>query len=76
FEKLLEDVHLTWTQFGKKRDKIATLHEVVSRIGIQCLETPSERIGDGVKNFVTASERNRLKDTLRRFGEAMASEIL
>ncbi|GKB64861.1 hypothetical protein Tco_0921047 [Tanacetum coccineum] len=23
----LEEIHVTWTQFGKKRDKIATLHE-------------------------------------------------
>ncbi|GJR02857.1 hypothetical protein Tco_0525841 [Tanacetum coccineum] len=73
----------TWTQFGKKRDKIATLQEVVSRICIQCLETasqflatPSERTRDGVKNFVTASGCNRLKRNPRRSGEAMTLEIL
>nr|GEZ98071.1 zinc knuckle CX2CX4HX4C [Tanacetum cinerariifolium] len=41
YGKLLEEIHVTWTQFGKKRDKIAALHEVVLRISIQCLETTS-----------------------------------
>ncbi|GKD36819.1 hypothetical protein Tco_1257026, partial [Tanacetum coccineum] len=27
FGRHLEEIHVTWTQFGKKRDKIATLHE-------------------------------------------------
>ncbi|GJZ28985.1 hypothetical protein Tco_0573632 [Tanacetum coccineum] len=27
FERNLEEIHVTWTQFEKKRDKIATLHE-------------------------------------------------
>ncbi|GJX25928.1 hypothetical protein Tco_0232224 [Tanacetum coccineum] len=27
FERHLEKIHVTWTQFGKKRDKIETLHE-------------------------------------------------
>ncbi|GJY10125.1 hypothetical protein Tco_0378310 [Tanacetum coccineum] len=27
FGRHLEEIHMTWTQFGKKRDKIATLHE-------------------------------------------------
>ncbi|GJR73883.1 hypothetical protein Tco_0086248 [Tanacetum coccineum] len=26
--RALEEIHMTWTQFGKKRDKITTLHEV------------------------------------------------
>ncbi|GJR93614.1 MAK10-like protein [Tanacetum coccineum] len=58
--------------------KIATLHEVVSRKRIWCLETalqflatPSELTSDGVKIYVTASKRNHLKETLRRLGKAM-----
>ncbi|GJT44839.1 hypothetical protein Tco_0953554 [Tanacetum coccineum] len=27
FGRLLEEIYVTWTQFRKKRDKIATLHE-------------------------------------------------
>ncbi|GKA49259.1 hypothetical protein Tco_0742217 [Tanacetum coccineum] len=27
FGRHLEEIHVTWTQFGKKQDKIATLHE-------------------------------------------------
>ncbi|GJU25891.1 hypothetical protein Tco_1164512 [Tanacetum coccineum] len=83
FGKLLEEIHVTWTQFEKKQDKITTLHEVVSRMRVQFLETasqflamPSELTSDGVKIYVTASERNRLKRNTRRFGEAMASGIL
>ncbi|GKA30096.1 ribonuclease H-like domain-containing protein [Tanacetum coccineum] len=82
FGKLLEEIHVTWTQFRKKRDKIATLHEVVSRMRVQYLKmasqflvTPSELTSDGVRSCVTASERNRLKETLRRFGKATASRF-
>ncbi|GKF52719.1 hypothetical protein Tco_0159629, partial [Tanacetum coccineum] len=32
FGKLLKEIHVTWTQFGKKLHKITTLHEVVSRM--------------------------------------------
>ncbi|GJU35528.1 hypothetical protein Tco_1183882 [Tanacetum coccineum] len=80
FGKLLEDIHVTWTQFGKKRDKIAALHEVVSRICAKSLETasqflatPSEPTRDGVKIFVTMSEHNRLNRNPRRFNEAATS---
>ncbi|GJR33454.1 hypothetical protein Tco_1209138 [Tanacetum coccineum] len=80
FGKLLEEIHVTWTQFGKKKDKITTLHEVVSRMRVQCLETalqflamPPELTRDDVKSYVTTSERNRLKETLRRFSEATSS---
>ncbi|GJW20275.1 hypothetical protein Tco_0030897 [Tanacetum coccineum] len=71
FGKLLEEIHVTWTQFGKKRDKITTLHEVVSRKRVQCLETasqflatPSEFISDDVKSYVTASERRKSQQSL------------
>nr|GEU93960.1 hypothetical protein [Tanacetum cinerariifolium] len=30
-KKLLEDIHMTWTQFRKKWDNIAALHEVASK---------------------------------------------
>ncbi|GKG08695.1 hypothetical protein Tco_0334527, partial [Tanacetum coccineum] len=66
FGKLLEDIHVNWTQFGKKRDKIVALRKVASKNRIQCLETasqflatPSEPTRDG-KKIVTPSERNRL----------------
>ncbi|GJZ93469.1 zinc knuckle CX2CX4HX4C containing protein, partial [Tanacetum coccineum] len=77
FGKLLKEIHLTWTQFGKKRDKITSLHEVIYRMRVQCpetalqfLATPSKFTNDGVKSYVMALERNRLKETLRRFSEA------
>ncbi|GKB07339.1 retrovirus-related pol polyprotein from transposon TNT 1-94 [Tanacetum coccineum] len=80
FGKLLEDMHVTWTQFGKKGDKITTLHEVVSRMYVHCLETASqflatssELTSDGVKSYVTASERSRLKEILRRYDESTVS---
>ncbi|GKE68009.1 hypothetical protein Tco_1522170, partial [Tanacetum coccineum] len=72
FGTLLEDIHVTWTQFGKKQDKIAALHEVVSRICVQCLETASqflamtsEHTRDGVMNVVTTLEHNRLNGNPR-----------
>ncbi|GKA65591.1 hypothetical protein Tco_0765298 [Tanacetum coccineum] len=40
--KLLEDIHVTWTQFGKKRDKIAALREVASKNRLQYMETASQ----------------------------------
>ncbi|GJV82014.1 hypothetical protein Tco_1517884 [Tanacetum coccineum] len=71
FGKLLEEVHVTWTQFRKKRDKIAALHKVTFKECVQCLETatgfvatPFDITSDGVKTFVTASKRNRLNETL------------
>ncbi|GKB01863.1 hypothetical protein Tco_0829907, partial [Tanacetum coccineum] len=71
FGKLLEEIHVTWTQFRKKQDKIATLHEVDSRICIQnpetasqFLATPSEPTRDDINIFVIASERTTLKETL------------
>ncbi|GJX62689.1 hypothetical protein Tco_0295589 [Tanacetum coccineum] len=58
----LEEIHVTRTQFGKKQDKIAALHEVSFKECVQCLETasgfvvtPSEPTSDGVKIYVTAS---------------------
>ncbi|GKE26775.1 hypothetical protein Tco_1442159, partial [Tanacetum coccineum] len=42
FGKLLEKIHVTWTQFEKKRDKIAALHEVASKNCVQCMETASQ----------------------------------
>ncbi|GJT45551.1 hypothetical protein Tco_0954266 [Tanacetum coccineum] len=63
FGELLEEIHVTWDQFGNKWDKIATLHKVVSRMRVQCRETAaqflaasSELTSDGVKNHVTTSD--------------------
>nr|GFA10097.1 hypothetical protein [Tanacetum cinerariifolium] len=78
FGKLLEEIHETLTQFGKKRDKISTLHEVVSRIRIQetasqFLATLLELTRDAINNYVTTSEHNSLKENLRRFRKATVS---
>ncbi|GJV65208.1 hypothetical protein Tco_1476036 [Tanacetum coccineum] len=79
FGKLLEDIHVTWTRLGKKRVKIAALHEVAWEICAQCPEMASEVLAtseltrDDVRPFVMASERSRLKQNSRRFGEAMTS---
>ncbi|GKB10901.1 hypothetical protein Tco_0844824 [Tanacetum coccineum] len=68
FRKLLEDIHVTWTHLGKKRDKIAALQRSGFKNCSQSLETASqflatlsEPLRDGVKKSVTASERNSLK---------------
>nr|GEV65895.1 hypothetical protein [Tanacetum cinerariifolium] len=72
-----------WTQFGKKQDKIATLHEVALKNFMQCLETVSQFLTtplklatDDVKKFVMSSECNHLNETLRRFSEAKTSRFL
>ncbi|GJZ98291.1 hypothetical protein Tco_0670744, partial [Tanacetum coccineum] len=66
FGKLLEEIHVTWTQFGKKRDKIATLHEVAQYLEttLEILATPSQLTSDNVKIYVTTSECNRLNEAL------------
>nr|GEV09337.1 isochorismate synthase, chloroplastic [Tanacetum cinerariifolium] len=68
---LLEEIHVTLTQFGKKEDKIAALHKVTFKECVQCLETASgfvatlsELTSDGVKTFMTASKTNCLNETL------------
>ncbi|GJU18369.1 hypothetical protein Tco_1146335 [Tanacetum coccineum] len=68
----LEEIHVTWTYFRKKRDEIATLDEVASKNCVQCLETasqflatPSELAREGVKTFVMMSERSLLNETLQ-----------
>nr|GEV18163.1 hypothetical protein [Tanacetum cinerariifolium] len=65
FGKLLEEIRVTWTQFRKKQDKITTLHEVVSRMRVQCLEmasqflaTPLELTRDGVRNYIVMDNPN------------------
>ncbi|GJW74921.1 hypothetical protein Tco_0134291 [Tanacetum coccineum] len=70
FGKLLEEIHVIWTQSGKKWDNIEALHEVTFKECVQCLETafgfvvtPSELTSDGDKTFVTVSEHNRLNET-------------
>ncbi|GKB22409.1 retrovirus-related pol polyprotein from transposon TNT 1-94 [Tanacetum coccineum] len=71
FGRILEDIHVTWTQFGKKRDKIAALHEVASKNCIQCLETASQflykrrrqKICDDVR--ILATTLNRLERSIQ-----------
>ncbi|GJU93716.1 hypothetical protein Tco_1318472 [Tanacetum coccineum] len=83
FGKLLEEIHVTWTQFEKNQDKIAALHKVASKNCVQCMETASqflatssEHTSDGVKKIVTETKRNRLNGNPRRFSEATASGFL
>ncbi|GKB37543.1 hypothetical protein Tco_0882485, partial [Tanacetum coccineum] len=45
---LLEEIHVTLTQFGKKQDKIATLHEEAQKLHTGCSD--AVRISsDGVR---------------------------
>ncbi|GJT79154.1 hypothetical protein Tco_1053496 [Tanacetum coccineum] len=52
---LLEEIHVTWTQFGKKRDKIATLYEEAQKMHTEC-EDGVRISSDAVRILVTASE--------------------
>ncbi|GJZ75398.1 hypothetical protein Tco_0639863 [Tanacetum coccineum] len=49
FGKLLEEIHVTWTQFGKKRDKIATLHEKAQRIAYSAWRRRLNSLRDDVR---------------------------
>ncbi|GJX19293.1 hypothetical protein Tco_0221970 [Tanacetum coccineum] len=40
--KHLEEKHMTWAQFGKKRDKNATLQDFDEALDLQCVETVSQ----------------------------------
>nr|GEX77730.1 retrotransposon protein, putative, Ty1-copia subclass [Tanacetum cinerariifolium] len=46
-EWILEEIHMTWTQFEKKWDKIATLHEDAQKLHTDC--------GDGVRIYSDAT---------------------
>ncbi|GKA65069.1 hypothetical protein Tco_0764776, partial [Tanacetum coccineum] len=69
--KLLEDIHVTLTQFWKKLDKIATLHEEAQRSSysvwrrrLNLLRHRQELARDGVSIPVTMSKRNHLNQAL------------
>nr|GEU45087.1 hypothetical protein [Tanacetum cinerariifolium] len=57
FGKLLEEIHVTWTQYGKKQDKITTLHEVVLRMrgvaissdAVRTYKRRRQKLCDGVR---------------------------
>ncbi|GKE91876.1 hypothetical protein Tco_1572971 [Tanacetum coccineum] len=72
---ILKEIHVTWTQFGKKRDKITTLHEEAQKLHTDCgdgvrISSDAFRIcSDGVKILVTTSELNRLKEALEDLAE-------
>ncbi|GJX66044.1 hypothetical protein Tco_0300387 [Tanacetum coccineum] len=66
---LSEEIHVTWTQFGKKQDKIITLHIQNVETTSGFLVTPSEYANDGVRILLTASECNRLKEALEDSAE-------
>ncbi|GJY41358.1 hypothetical protein Tco_0428628 [Tanacetum coccineum] len=72
----LEEIHMTWAHLGKKRTRLQLYAKVEEEKCIQTLETASQFIAttsevlkDGVRNFVTASERNRLKEALEQSAE-------
>nr|GEV04085.1 putative reverse transcriptase domain-containing protein [Tanacetum cinerariifolium] len=67
----LEEIYVTWAQFGKKRDKIATLHDEGLKNLLQTVETASgfhatlsEHQSDGVRTLTTALERSQPKEIL------------
>ncbi|GJY43657.1 hypothetical protein Tco_0431870 [Tanacetum coccineum] len=63
FGKHLEKIHVTWTQFGKKRDKIATLHEEAQKV--HTVRGDGVVISsDGVRKFVTTSGLTDSKEAL------------
>nr|GEW98394.1 Gag-Pol polyprotein [Tanacetum cinerariifolium] len=60
----LEKIHVTWTQFGKKRDKIATLHEEAQKLHTDCR--------DGVKissDVIRICKRRRDENPIRTLGD-------
>ncbi|GKB03438.1 hypothetical protein Tco_0831581 [Tanacetum coccineum] len=66
----LEEIHVPWAQFGKKWDKITTLHDEGLKNLLQTVEmasgfltTPSGLQSNGIRILATASERSRLKET-------------
>ncbi|GKB42964.1 hypothetical protein Tco_0887906, partial [Tanacetum coccineum] len=63
FGKHLEEKHVTWAQFGKKRDKNATLQDFDQALVYRTWRrrqdfhlTPLMFQGDGVTNFCEASK--------------------
>ncbi|GJU30549.1 hypothetical protein Tco_1174138 [Tanacetum coccineum] len=42
FEKHLEEKHVTWARFGKKRDKKTTLQDFDGALDLQCVEKASQ----------------------------------
>ncbi|GJU48665.1 reverse transcriptase domain-containing protein [Tanacetum coccineum] len=71
FGMLLEDIHVTWAHLEKKRRRLELYTKVVEEKSSQWLETaleilvtPSGLQSESVRNLVTASGSNRLKETL------------
>ncbi|GJZ85928.1 hypothetical protein Tco_0657538, partial [Tanacetum coccineum] len=90
FGWLLEEIYVTWAHLEKKRTRLRLYTKSLEEILIQTVETASpslataspslattlERIRDGVRIIMTASESSRLKRNPRSFVEATASENL
>ncbi|GKA27163.1 hypothetical protein Tco_0713331 [Tanacetum coccineum] len=58
FGKLLEDIHVTWTHLGKKRDKIAALQRSGFKNCSQSLETASQFPSDAVRSYKRRRQKN------------------
>ncbi|GJT10667.1 hypothetical protein Tco_0857709 [Tanacetum coccineum] len=58
FRKLLEDIHVTWTHLGKKRDKIAALQRSGFKNCSQSLETASQFPSDAVRSYKRWRQKN------------------
>ncbi|GJU64835.1 retrovirus-related pol polyprotein from transposon TNT 1-94 [Tanacetum coccineum] len=56
FGRHLEEIHVTWTQFGKKRDKIATLHEDDQDMAHNSIKSCPFELGTTRDTFGTTSE--------------------
>ncbi|GJY33708.1 hypothetical protein Tco_0418177 [Tanacetum coccineum] len=68
----LEKIHMTWAHLEKKQTRLQLYTKVVEEKSSQWLETaleilvtPSGLQSDGVRNLVTMSGSNRLKEALK-----------
>ncbi|GJT24392.1 gypsy/ty3 retroelement polyprotein [Tanacetum coccineum] len=59
FGRHLEKIHVTWTQFGKKRDKIATLHEDDHKMAYSSpkLEVENEDVDSELSDVLNAVQK-------------------
>nr|GEW51335.1 hypothetical protein [Tanacetum cinerariifolium] len=77
FGKVLEDIYVTWTQSGKKQDKIVDLHEVVSKICSQ--DTTSRFPGDAMttlaEHIIVVGDENRPSMLEKSMYDSWASRI-
>ncbi|GJV89698.1 retrovirus-related pol polyprotein from transposon TNT 1-94 [Tanacetum coccineum] len=65
---ILEEIHVTWAHFEKKRTRLRLYTKYLKKLCIQSVETVSRVLRDSTRTFkVTASEHGRPKETLEDF---------